>query len=79
MQKDGLAGDIVYALAQEPDGTYWFGTNQGLSRYDGNNWHTWNIHNGLPANDVYAIAIAPSGDIWIGTRGGVTRMALTKP
>ena len=25
--KDGLAGDIVYAIAQEPSGTLWFGTN----------------------------------------------------
>jgi len=75
MQKDGLAGDIVYSITQQPDGTYWFGTNKGLSRFDGENWYNWNIHNGLPGNDVYAIAIAPNGDIWVGTRGGVTRMA----
>ena len=75
MQKDGLAGNIVYSITQQPDGTYWFGTNKGLSRFDGKNWHNWNIHNGLPGNDVYAIAIAPNGDIWVGTRGGVTRMA----
>ena len=75
MQKDGLAGDIVYSITQQPDGVYWFGTNKGLSRFDGENWYNWNIHNGLPGNDVYAIAIAPNGDIWVGTRGGVTRMA----
>ena len=78
MQKDGLAGNIVYSIAQQPDGIYWFGTNKGLSRFDGKNWHNWNIHNGLAGNDVYAIAIAPNGDIWVGTRGGVTRMALEK-
>ena len=75
MQKDGLAGNIVYSIAQQPDGIYWFGTNKGLSRFDGKSWHNWNIHNGLAGNDVYAIAIAPNGDIWVGTRGGVTRMA----
>jgi len=75
-RKNGLAGNIVYSIAQQLDGTYWFGTNKGLSRFDGENWNTWNIHNGLLGNDVYAIAIAPNGDIWIGTRGGVTRMAL---
>ena len=76
MQKDGLAGNIVYSIAQQPDGTYWFGTNKGLSRFDGKNWNNWNVHNGLSGNDVYAIAIAHNGDIWVGTRGGVARMAL---
>jgi ligand-binding sensor domain-containing protein len=78
MEKDGLAGNIVYAIAQGADGAYWFGTNKGLSRYDGNEFHNWNVHHGLPSNDVYAIAIAPSGDVWLGTRGGVTRMSEKK-
>ena len=33
--KDGLAGNIVYSIAQEADGTLWFGTDAGLSSYDG--------------------------------------------
>ncbi len=71
MKKDGLAGNIVYSMAQDDNGVYWFGTNRGLSRYDGKNWHTWNIHNGLASNDVYAIAI--NGDeVWLANRGGVT-------
>ena len=78
MEKDGLAGNIVYAIAQDPAGAYWFGTNRGLSRFDGQNWNSWSVHNGLPGNDVYAIAIALNGDIWIGTRGGVTRLGLKK-
>jgi ligand-binding sensor domain-containing protein len=78
IEKDGLAGNIVYSITQGQDGAYWFGTNKGLSRYDGNSWNNWNIHNGLPANDVYAIAITPSGDIWVGTRGAVTRIGIKK-
>lgn len=76
MEKDGLAGNIVYAIAQDADNNYWFGTNKGLSRYDGKQWHNWNIHNGLPGNNVYAIAITGDGEIWLGTRGGVTRMGI---
>ncbi len=76
MEKDGLAGNIVYAIAQGADGAYWFGTNRGLSRYDGKNFYNWSIHDGLPSNDVYAIAITPAGEVWVGTRGGVTRMAV---
>jgi ligand-binding sensor domain-containing protein len=75
MEKDGLAGNIVYSIAQDKNGVYWFGTNRGVSRYDGSQWHNWNVHNGLPANDVYAIAIN-NDEIWLGTRAGVTRMGI---
>lgn len=71
-QADGLAGNIVYSIAREPDGTLWFGTNRGLSRYDGKHWTTF-LH-GLPAPHVYAIAVDEDGTIWVGTRGGVTRL-----
>jgi ligand-binding sensor domain-containing protein len=33
-EKDGLAGNEVKAMVQEPDGTFWFGTENGLSRVD---------------------------------------------
>ena len=78
MEKDGLAGNIVYSLAQDNKGVYWFGTNRGLSRYDGSEWRSWNIHSGLPSNDVYAIAI-DGDDVWVGTRVGVTRIGYQTP
>lgn len=74
--KDGLAGDIVYSIAQEPGGVLWFGTNGGLSRYDGKTWRNYDTKAGLLANNVYALAIAPNGDIWAGTQRGVTRIGL---
>ncbi len=77
-EKDGLAGNIVYAIAQDSAGNYWFGTNKGLSRYDGTTWNNWNVHHGLAANDVYAIATEADGDIWVGTLGGVARLG-TEP
>ena len=78
MEKDGLAGNIVYTIAQDAEGIYWFGTNKGLSRFDGENWDNWNIHNGLPGNNVYAIATTPDGEVWVGTRGGVSRIGYNK-
>jgi ligand-binding sensor domain-containing protein len=72
--KEGLAGDIVYSIAQEANGVLWFGTNGGLSRYDGKTWHNYDTNSGLLANNVYALAIAPNGDIWVGTQRGVARI-----
>lgn len=74
--EDGLAGDIVYSIAQDNDGTFWFGTNQGLSRFDGKAWQTFSKArvNGLIDDNVYAVITLPSGEVWAGTRGGVTRI-----
>jgi ligand-binding sensor domain-containing protein len=72
--RDGLAGDIVYAIAQGPDGTLWFGTNRGVSRYDGTRWQSFGKKEGLLEDNVYALAVTPSGEVWAGTRRGVARI-----
>jgi ligand-binding sensor domain-containing protein len=72
--RDGLAGDIVYAIAQGADGTLWFGTNRGVSRYDGKAWQTIGKPQGLLEDNVYALAVTPGGEVWAGTRRGVTRI-----
>ena len=33
--EDGLAGNSVHAIHRDYDGVMWFGTNGGVSRYDG--------------------------------------------
>lgn len=72
---DGLAGDIVYSIAQSADGALWFGTNQGISRFFRNTWENYSHHQGMPDTNVYALAVAPDGDIWAGTKGAVVRIA----
>jgi len=73
---DGLAGNIVYAIAQSPDGVYWFGTNNGLSRYDGESWKNYGLADGLIGLDVYTVVTTANNDIWAGTLGGVVRLAV---
>ena len=50
----------------------------GVSRYDGTTWLTYDRSNGLLEDNVYAIAIAPDGDVWIGTKRGVSRIGFKK-
>ena len=76
---DGLAGNIVYSIAQDPGGVFWFGTNHGLSRYDGRHWTNYSRESGLAGDDVYAVAITESGDVWAGTRGAVTHFGAKTP
>ena len=76
--KDGLAGDIVYSMAQDGKGVMWFGTSKGLTRYDGKTWRSVDNQSGLLDNNVYALAVAPNGDIWAGTKRGVARVGQSK-
>jgi ligand-binding sensor domain-containing protein len=72
--KDGLAGNIVYSVAQDKAGTLWFGTNRGVSRYDGKGWQNFGTKEGLLDQNVYALAAGPDGDLWVGTKKGVARI-----
>lgn len=72
--RDGLAGDIVYSIAQDSAGVLWFGTDHGVSRFDGKKWRTFNRNGGLIGDDVYALAVAPNGDIWAACKGGVVHI-----
>jgi len=78
-QKDGLAGNVVYAIAQGADGAMWFGTNHGISRYDGEVWTTFGRAEGLVGDDVYTLAIDADHTIWAGQRGAVIKLQALMP
>jgi|GEM_PF-685737 ligand-binding sensor domain-containing protein len=71
--QDGLAGNTVNAIALDPNGILWIGTNNGVSRYDGKNFKTFQTMDGLLSNSVFAVAIDEDGAKWFGTYGGVSR------
>ncbi len=73
-RKDGLAGNVVYAVIEDKQGYMWFGTSGGVSRYDGVNWLTFTRKDGLLDNHVYSLVATADGDIWAATRGGVSRL-----
>ncbi len=72
--RDGLSGNVVYAVIQDDKDHMWFGTNHGVSRYDGHNWLSISTKNGLLDNHVYSIVATKNGDIWVATKGGVSRL-----
>jgi ligand-binding sensor domain-containing protein len=71
---DGLAGNIVYSIAQDGQGGMWFGTDNGVSRFMNGNWRTIGRQDGLLESHVYALAVAQGGEIWAGTKRGVARI-----
>ncbi len=74
-KKEGLPGNIVYSVAQDLNGDYWFGTNNGLAHYDGKSWETISRAHGLLDNSTYAIVSTDNNEIWVGTRNGVAIIA----
>jgi ligand-binding sensor domain-containing protein len=65
----------VYSIAQDDNGVFWFGTDKGVSRYDGKNWRTIGSKDGLLDDHVYALALTPDANVWAGTKRGVVRIA----
>ncbi len=69
--ENGLAGNIVQSIWQDPYGQLWFGTENGVSRYDGRNWITYRSTNGLPDNNVWSIS-GDADSVWFATSSGVS-------
>lgn len=71
----GLSSSHVYAITQDKFGFMWFGTDEGLNRYDGTNFkhyrHGRNTNNGLNSSWINALYAARDGKIWVGTEKGV--------
>jgi ligand-binding sensor domain-containing protein len=63
--KEGLAGSTVYCLVQDRDGFMWFGTETGLSRFDGTHFRNFTREDGLPDNDIIQLFADTRGRVWI--------------
>lgn len=64
--EDGLPSRTVQTGLHASDGFIWFGTLQGLSRYDGSKFKTLTTENaGLYSNNIVQLAEDRNGYIWI--------------
>jgi signal transduction histidine kinase/ligand-binding sensor domain-containing protein/CheY-like chemotaxis protein len=75
--EEGLGQESVLAIVQDPDGFMWFGTQSGLSRYDGYRFTNYRNVVGDPKtlanNWVRVLYVDRKGRMWIGTDGGLDR------
>jgi ligand-binding sensor domain-containing protein len=69
-QADGLPDDTVNALAIDPNGAVWAGTNRGAGRFADGSWQGFGLGSGLGAQKVQALAVAPDGSVWFGAALG---------
>lgn len=77
--EDGLSQSSVQQILQDRRGLMWFGTQEGLNRYDG---YRFTVHraSGQPGflgdHDITALIEDAAGDLWIGTSRGLYRHRL---
>ena len=73
--KSGLPQNSVNTIDHTRDGYFWFGTQEGLARFDGLRTEVFDtIHyKGLKDNYIQDLAAARDGSLWIGSRSGLTR------
>jgi ligand-binding sensor domain-containing protein/anti-sigma regulatory factor (Ser/Thr protein kinase) len=72
----GLSQNSCYTIAQDADGFMWFGTQDGLNRYDGKQFRVFlpqnEIGKKLPSNYISSLYFdAHKNLLWVGTIGGV--------
>src|SRR5450432_3937430 len=70
----GLSQNNIICILQDSRGFMWFGTRDGLNKYDGYKFTIYKNDdknkNSLSNNYVSDIFESPKGNIWMATRGG---------
>jgi len=74
---DGLAQSSISAMLQDRDGFLWFGTQYGLSRFDGYGFETFRHRpedaGSLDGSNVASLLLSRDGQIWVTTHSGLNR------
>jgi len=66
----GMISSYVFSTLVDNKGNIWFGTNAGLSMYDGTSFLHFTEKEGISSNIIYCIYQDKKGRIWLGTSGG---------
>ena len=76
--EDGMSNDKINCILQDQRGFLWFGTEDGLNRYDGKHFATFinkpNDTSGISGNKITDLYEDKNGVLWIATAdGGFTK------
>lgn len=76
---DGLSQSVVNCIFQDSKGYIWFGTQNGLNKYNGYTFEVFtcnpNDSNSITNNWINGIAEDKEANLWIATKGGLFKYA----
>jgi len=79
--EDGLSQITVVCILQDSKGFMWFGTRNGLNRYDGYNFDIFltNVEDNTTISDNHILCIEEdkNGNLWVGTNNGLNKLDLS--
>jgi len=67
----GLSQNVIYCILQDNEGFMWFGTWDGLNRYDGYSFDIYTMQEGMSNATIRSIMEDNKHQIWIGTESGL--------
>jgi signal transduction histidine kinase/ligand-binding sensor domain-containing protein/DNA-binding response OmpR family regulator len=71
---EGLSHSFVKSIFQDKQGFLWFGTHNGLNRYDGYSYKVYKTSSddrkSISGNQISKIKESKNGNLWIATSGG---------
>lgn len=80
--ENGLSQNAVISITQDKAHFLWFGTRQGLNRYDGYQFKIYRNNTeraeSLSNNEVTALLTDSKGSMWVGTLNGLNKYNQTK-
>ncbi len=77
-KQDGLASDLIYALAFDATGRLWLTTDNGVDVLQQGLWHRFGREDGLIWDDGNSrgLSVDREGKVWVGTSGGLSRYTM---
>lgn len=73
----GLSQNAILSMAQDAQGFLWFGTEDGLNKYDGYQFVVYESDPDDPTslidNFISVLYLTRDGQLWVGTRSGLDR------
>ncbi|MFM7596592.1 MAG: two-component regulator propeller domain-containing protein, partial [Flavobacteriales bacterium] len=77
---DGLSQSNVTCVVEDAQHQLWFGTQEGLNRFDGTSFETFNRENvpGIKNAYIFDAVKDDNNDLWFGTRKGLLTYAFKK-
>jgi len=74
---NGLSQNTIYSIAQDTMGFMWFGTQEGLNRFDGRTFKIYKDRTedstSVKGNFILSLFVDKQGNLWVGTNKGLSK------